>query len=213
MESWDDIREWRRSVRSQLRLKRSAFPSGDKETVRLTVYDLMREHSPELRFACLGFYWPFQGEIDVRHLVRNFLALGAEAALPVVVEARQPLEFWSWRPQIKLTRGVLKIPVPSDRSPVQPTVLLVPLLGFDAAGYRLGYGGGYYDRTLATLAQKPLTIGIGYEVGRLQTIYPQPHDRPMDAIVTESGVVRFRHRDGPLGDAVRSSKSPQRTGG
>ena len=213
MESWDDIREWRRSVRSQLRLKRSAFPSGDKETVRLTVYDLMREHFPELRFACLGFYWPFQGEIDVRHLVRNFLALGAEAALPVVVESRQPLEFWSWRPQIKLTRGVLKIPVPSDRSPVQPTVLLVPLLGFDAAGYRLGYGGGYYDRTLATLAQKPLTIGIGYEVGRLQTIYPQPHDRPMDAIVTESGVVRFRHRDGPLGDAVRSSKSPQRTGG
>jgi 5-formyltetrahydrofolate cyclo-ligase len=189
------------------------FPSGDKETVRLTVYDLMREHFPELRFACLGFYWPFQGEIDVRHLVRNFLALGAEAALPVVVEARQPLEFWSWRPRIKLTRGVWNIPVPSDRSPVQPTVLLVPLLGFDAAGYRLGYGGGYYDRTLATLAQKPLTIGIGYEVGRLQTIYPQPHDRPMDAIVTESGVVRFRHRDGPLGDAVRSSKSPQRTGG
>jgi 5-formyltetrahydrofolate cyclo-ligase len=180
--------------------------------VRLTVYDLMREHFPELRFACLGFYWPFQGEIDVRHLVRNFLAFGAEAALPVVVEMRRPLEFWSWRPRMKLTRGVWNIPVPSDRSPVQPTVLLVPLLGFDVAGYRLGYGGGYYDRTLATFAQKPLTIGIGYELGRLETIYPQPHDIPMDAIVTESGVVSFRCRDGLLGDAVRSWKSPQRTG-
>jgi 5-formyltetrahydrofolate cyclo-ligase len=152
----------------------------------------------------LFFYWPFQGEIDVRHLVRNFLALGADAALPVVVEARQPLEFWSWRPRMKLTRGVWNIPVPGDRSPVQPTVLLVPLLGFDAAGYRLGHGGGYYDRTLATVAQKPLTIGIGYELGRLQTIYPQPHDIPMDAIVTESGVVRFRHRDGLC--PIRSSK-------
>jgi 5-formyltetrahydrofolate cyclo-ligase len=110
-----------------------------------------------------------------------------------------------------LTRGVWDIPVPSNRNPVQPTVLLVPLLGFDTAGYRLGHGGGYYDRTLATVAQKPLTIGIGYELGRLQTIYPQPHDIPMDAIVTESGVVRFRRRDALC--AVRSSKSPQRTRG
>ena len=213
MESRDDIRDWRRSVRSKLRLKRSALTRVDKETVRLTVCDLIRESFPELRDACIGFYWPFQGEIDVRHLVRNFLALGAEAALPVVVEGRQPLEFWSWRPRMKLTRGVWNIPVPSDRSPVQPTVLLVPLLGFDGAGYRLGHGGGYYDRTLATVTQKPLTIGIGYELGRLQTIYPQPHDIPMDAIVTESGVVRYRRRDGLLGDPIRSSKSPQRTGG
>ena len=194
-------------------LKGALFLRGEKETVKLTVYNLMREHFPELRFACLGFYWPFQGEIDVRDLVRNFLTLGAEAALPVVVEARQPLEFWWWCPRMKLTHGIWNIPVPSDRSPVQPTVLLVPLLGFDGAGYRLGHGGGYYDRTLATFAQKPLSIGTGYELGGLQTIYPQPHDIPMDAIVTESGVVRFRHRDWLLGDAVRSSKSPQRTGG
>jgi 5-formyltetrahydrofolate cyclo-ligase len=189
MDSWDDIRLWRRSVRSQLRLNRIALPSSDKEAVKYTVRDLMREHFPELRFACMGFYWPFQGEIDVRHLVCDFLALGAEAALPVVVEARQPLEFWSWRPRMKLSPGVWNIPVPSERNPVQPTVLLVPLLGFDAAGYRLGYGGGYYDRTLATFAKKPLSIGIGYELGRLETIYPQLHDIPMDAIVTESGVV------------------------
>lgn len=145
--------------------------------------------SQNLRSACLGFYWPFQGEIDVRHLVCDFLSLGAQAVLPVVVEAQQPLEFWSWRPGMKLSRGVWNIPVPGERSLLHPTVLLVPLLGFDEAGYRLGYGGGYYDRTLATFAKKPLSIGIGYELGRLETIYPQPHDIPMDAIVTESGVV------------------------
>jgi 5-formyltetrahydrofolate cyclo-ligase len=204
MESWDDIREWRRSVRSQLQLKRSVLPRGEKESVRTTVCNLMREHFPELRFACLGFYWPFQREIDVRHLVRNFLALGAEAALPVVVETRRPLEFWSWRPRMKLRREVWNIPVPGDRSPVQPTVLLVPLLGLDAAGYRLGHGGVTTIARWQTVAQKPPTIGIGYELGRLQTIYPQPHDIPMDAVVTESGVVRFRHRDGLC--PIRSSK-------
>ena len=157
--------------------------------MRTKVCDFVLESFPELRDACIGFYWPFQGEIDLRGLVRNFIALGAEAALPVVVEKQQPMEFWSWQPQMKLVRGIWNIPISSERNLVQPTVLLVPLLGFDPAGYRLGYGGGYYDRTLATFAQKPLAIGIGYELGRLKTIYPQPHDVSMDAVVTESGVV------------------------
>jgi 5-formyltetrahydrofolate cyclo-ligase len=83
-----------------------------------------------------------------------------------------------------MARGIWNIPIPRERNSVRPTALLVPLVGFDAAGYRLGYGGGYYDRPLATLVPKPLTIGVGYELGRLETIYPQPHDIPMDAIVT-----------------------------
>ena len=99
---------------------------------------------------------------------------------------------------MKLVRGIWNIPIPSERYPVQPTVLLVPLVGFDAAGYRLGHGGGYYDRTLANLPQKPLGIGIGYDLGRLESIHPQPHDMPMDVIVTESGVERFNSHDGGL---------------
>jgi 5-formyltetrahydrofolate cyclo-ligase len=149
---------------------------------------------PELRHACIGFYWPFKGEIDLRDVVRDFLALGAEAALPVVVEKQQPLEFWAWRPGMKLRRGIWNIPVPTEPNAVRPTALLVPLLGFAGAGYRLGYGGGYYDRTLAAMNPKLLTIGVGYEFGRLKTIYPQPHDIPLDAIVTEAGSVRFGYR-------------------
>jgi 5-formyltetrahydrofolate cyclo-ligase len=191
MENWGDIQEWRRSMRSRLRSQRRALSRSEKESVRLAVTGLVREHFPELHKGCIGFYWPFQGEVDLRNLVRGLVALGAEAALPVVVEKRQPLAFWAWRPGMKLERGIWNIPVPHEKNPVRPAALLVPLLGFDAAGYRLGHGGGYYDRTLASLAERPLTIGVGYEFGRLKTIYPQAHDIPMDAVITERGVERL----------------------
>ena len=102
--------------------------------------------------------------------------------------------------------------MPADGRVVTPTVLLVPLLGFDEAGYRLGYGGGYYDRTLAAMTPRPLTIGVGYEVGRLKTIRPQPHDIPMDAIATETGFTWFERRGEarPVpGAASPSSRSPR----
>jgi 5-formyltetrahydrofolate cyclo-ligase len=93
MENWDEIRDWRHLIRTELRSKRSALPSREKESVRTRVCDLIRESFPELRDACIGFYWPFQGENDLRGLVQNFVDLGAEAALPVVVEKQQPMEF------------------------------------------------------------------------------------------------------------------------
>ncbi|MCI0429675.1 MAG: 5-formyltetrahydrofolate cyclo-ligase [Rhodospirillales bacterium] len=194
METWEDIRAWRRATRAELLARRLRLPRDEKERVRSAVREFIWEQFPELRRACIGFYWPFKGEIDLRHLVRDFLAIGAEAALPVVVEKRQPLEFWAWRPRMKLERGIWDIPVPAAPNAVRPTALLVPLLGFDAAGYRLGYGGGYYDRTLATMKPTPLTIGVGYEFGRLETMHPQPHDIPLDAIVTGAGCTRFRYR-------------------
>ena len=199
MQTWEDIRAWRRAMRAELVARRLRVPRGEKERIRARVRELIREQFPELPCACIGFYWPFKGEIDLRHLVRDLLAVGAEAALPVVVERRQPLAFWAWRPRMKLERSVWNIPVPAAPNAVRPTALLVPLLGFDGAGYRLGYGGGYYDRTLATMNPAPLTIGVGYELGRLETIHPQPHDIPLDAIVTEAGCARFRYRGGPLG--------------
>lgn len=189
MKSWDEIRDWRRAERAELRSRRVSLPRDQKDRVRAKVTTLLRQHVPEFTGACIGFCWPYKGEIDFRHFIRSIVEDGAEAALPVVVERARPLEFWSWRPHIKMQRGIWNIPIPADRRPVQPTVLLVPLVGFDESGYRLGYGGGYFDRTLATLTPKPLTIGVGYELSRLPTIYPQPHDIPMDAIVTENGFV------------------------
>jgi 5-formyltetrahydrofolate cyclo-ligase len=127
-----------------------------------------------------------KGEIDLVGLLRDLAPEIREAALPVVVEKRRPLEFWRFTPRSKLVnRGPWHIPSPAERNLVEPDVFIVPLIGFDAAGYRLGYGGGYYDRTLATRAQRALVIGVGHELGRLPTIHPQPHDIPMHAIVTE----------------------------
>jgi 5-formyltetrahydrofolate cyclo-ligase len=204
MESWEAIRSWRRSMRTDLRARRMAAPRSEREHIGSVLTDLLWDRFRELRDGCIGFYWPFNGEADLRGLVGDALALGAEAALPVVVEKQQPLEFRAWRPGTKLERGIWNIPIPAERNLVKPTVLLVPLVGFDRAGYRLGYGGGYYDRTLASMNPRPLTIGVGYELGRLETIYPQPHDIPLDAIVTEAGYARHRWRGLPLSGAGHS---------
>jgi 5-formyltetrahydrofolate cyclo-ligase len=99
------------------------------------------------------------------------------------------MEFREWRPGIRMVPGIWQIPVPAEGPPVAPDLIWVPLLGFDSAGYRLGYGGGYYDRTLGRASPRPFAIGIGYELVRLASIVPQPHDVAMDAIVTEEGVV------------------------
>jgi 5-formyltetrahydrofolate cyclo-ligase len=87
-----------------------------------------------------------------------------------------------------MTRGVWNIPIPAEGQAVDPDVLIAPLVGFDSAKYRLGYGGGFYDRTIASRPTKPLVIGVGFAFARLATIYPQAHDVPMDIIVTEEGV-------------------------
>ena len=191
MQGWDEIRRWRREPRASLIVQRQAIPQGKRRRLQPLVLDLVEQHFPDLANALLGFYWPFRGEIGPHPLVRRLVERGAHAALPVVVEKGRPLEFWAWRPGAGLRRGVWDILIPVARQVVRPTALLVPLVGFDRRGYRLGYGGGYYDRTLATMHPKPLTIGIGYDLGRLETIHPQPHDIPMDAIVTEAGVACF----------------------
>lgn len=79
------------------------------------------------------------------------------------------------------------IPQPVEQVTLDTDLLLVPVNGFDAKGYRIGYGGGYFDRTLASLSPQPLTVGVGFELSRLESIEPQAHDRPLDWIVTEAG--------------------------
>jgi 5-formyltetrahydrofolate cyclo-ligase len=188
VQSWDEVRRWRRGQRASLITQRQAIPQDERRRLQPSILGIVEQHFPALANMLVGFYWPIRGEIGLHGLVRRLVMQGARAALPVVVEKGQPLQFRAWRPGAPLERGVWNIPIPAAREVVQPTALLVPLVGFDAHDYRLGYGGGYYDRTLAAMSPKPLTIGVGYELGRLATIHPQPHDIPMDAIVTEAGV-------------------------
>jgi len=142
----------------------------------------------ERRPRCVAFYWPFAGEFDARAVLANWLHKAPMhcAALPVVTQIGGILHFYRWTPEAPMKEGHFKIPIPAHAVEMQPDLLLVPCVGFDPERYRLGYGGGYYDRTLAGLKPRPFTAGISYECGRITHILPrEPHDISLDLILTE----------------------------
>ena len=132
--------------------------------------------------------------------MRDLIAQGWQAALPVVAQKKAPLEFRLWIPGAPMVDGIWNIPIPRDGGPVTPGVALAPVVGF-ADGYRLGYGGGYYDRTLASLSPRPFAIALGYEFQRLETIYPQSFDQRFDVVVTDAG--DFPITSAPLSTRIR----------
>ncbi len=194
MQTWADISKWRKEQREKLLRERVDAGAGRRAEWNARIEQILRDLLPTLDVLSVGFYWPFKGEFDARKLVRELVAAGTTVALPAVVEKKGPLEFRRWMPGIEMESGVYNIPIPKARDLVTPELLLAPLVGFDAQGYRLGYGGGYFDRTFASLPKKPFGLGIGYELSRLETIYPQQHDIPMDAIVTENGTTILRQK-------------------
>ena len=150
---------------------------------------------PGLARSRVAFCWPIKNEYDARHIARTLRGLGALTALPVVAAPKSPLVFREWHPGVELAKGALDIPYPVDSREIVPEAVLLPMNGWDPEGYRLGYGAGFFDRTLARLAKKPVVIGVSYEQARLDTIHPQPWDIPVDYLVTERGVYR-RDPDG-----------------
>ncbi len=182
---WAEVQLWRRAKRAVLIERRLAVPPAERAARSEAITAALAQALPSCPGTLIGFYWPFKGEYDPRSLVRSLHAKGARLALPVVVEKARPLIFREWWPGIAMIRGVRNIPVPAASQPVAPDVLLVPVVGFDRRGYRLGYGGGYYDRTLAAMPAKPRAVGVGFGFSQIATIYPQPHDIAMDLIVTD----------------------------
>jgi 5-formyltetrahydrofolate cyclo-ligase len=188
-DDWPAVRAWRKAERDRLVAARLALPRDEREGANASIGAALEQLTRRRGGRLVGFYWPFKGEFDPRPLARRLVEQQIRFALPVVVEKSAPLEYREWRPGVRMVPGIWQIPVPADGPPVAPDLVWAPLLGFDSAGYRLGYGGGYYDRTLAHASPRPFAIGIGYERVRLPSIKPQPHDVAMDAIVTEEGVV------------------------
>lgn len=188
MENWQDIRLWRKAERARLIAARMAVRGELRARHNAAITKALEGFlTPDM---IIGFYWPIRGEYDARALVAALIARGARAAMPVVIQKGARLIFRNWHPGVPMENGFWDIPVPAGDDRVIPTTLLVPVVGFDDRGYRLGYGGGYYDRTLASFPAKPLAIGVGYELQHLETIFPQSHDIPMSAIVTEGRVLR-----------------------
>jgi 5-formyltetrahydrofolate cyclo-ligase len=195
-ESWAEIAAWRRERRTALMVARNALTATEHRAISRAIESQLTASFPSLANRLVGFYWPIRREFDPLPLVRRLIAADGRAALPVVVGKGLPLEFRAWHPGSKMAVGVYDIPYPADGPAVLPEVMLVPLLGFDGACLRLGYGAGFYDRTFASFAAKPLAIGIGFELGRLDTIHPQPHDIPMDAVVSEAGIFQCAETSG-----------------
>jgi 5,10-methenyltetrahydrofolate synthetase len=181
-----DVARWRKAERERLIAARLALPAEYRAAQAAAIARDLDLLIPVDRIAVIGIYWPIRAEPDLRPWMRSMQQQGVRIALPVAVALRQPLLFREWRPDAALAHGLWNIPYPADRIEIEPTVMLVPLVGFDPACYRLGYGGGFFDRTLAGMADKPLVIGLGYPGALIPTIFPQPYDIPMDWIVTGS---------------------------
>ena len=186
----ENLPSWRKTTRERLIAARLTLDAATLSAFRVAIDRHIERAFPGLAGARLAFCWPIQNEYDARHIARRLRDRGARTALPVVVARAAPLAFRTWYPGVALTRGPLGIPYPAHSPDVRPNAVLLPVNGWDAAGYRLGYGGGYFDRTLAAMAHTPTVIGVGYECARIETIYPQPWDVPLDYLVTERGVYR-----------------------
>lgn len=146
-------------------------------------------HAAPLPGQAVGGFWPVGQEIDIRPLLHALADRGHPVLLPVTPPRRQSLTFARWRPGDTLVPGRFGTLRPAGE-PGTPDVLLVPLLAWDGQGRRLGYGGGYYDRTLADLPGRR-TIGCAYAMQRVDRVPAGPHDMPMDAVATETGVTWF----------------------
>ena len=185
-----ELKVWRRAQRQRLLALRTGIRPEQRREWGSEIGARLHSLLEGRRGITLGVYWPFQAEFDPRPLIDWLLAEGSTVALPAVVDKKGPLEYRAWRPGEPLADGVWNIPVPQERNVVTPQAVLAPLVGFDGDCYRLGYGGGYFDRTLAALSPRPLAIGVGYELSQIDTIYPQPFDVPMDVVVTEREIRR-----------------------
>lgn len=183
-----DLVDWRKAERARLLALRESVPLAVRRRWNETITALLVAGFDALASRPIGFYWPYRGEPDPRFFLRTLRDRGSRTALPLVIERKGPLEFREWWPGAPTTPGVFGLPMPAGTEVIHPAALLIPPVGFDEQGYRLGYGGGYFDRTLAAMSPQPLKIAVAFEVARVPTIHPQPHDVPMDFVVTEAGV-------------------------
>jgi len=184
-DAWSDVSRWRRAERERLINERLALAPEERQVRSGRIASMLDLTIGKFSGRIVGTYWPFRGEPDLRNWGIRVIERGGRIALPVVIRKGWPLEYRIWTPGDPLERGIWNILVPSRGPAVQPDVVIAPVVGFDEAHYRLGYGGGFFDRTLAAMPRKPLTIGVGYAQTRIPTIYPQSHDIPMDVVVTD----------------------------
>jgi len=187
------IMDWRRGERQRLIEQRVRTPVEQRQQASQQIaerLDALWRASGQLKpGVILSAYWPLRGEPDLRPWLGELCTQGLICVLPVVVEKGAPLQFRRWSPGCAMEKGFWNIPVPADPATFTPQLLISPVVGFDRQCYRLGYGGGYFDRTLALLQSQQRdyhVMGVGYAACELATIHPLPHDIALHGIVTEA---------------------------
>lgn len=180
------------------RLRATAFAARSKldATSRAECSRLICAHLlaglPLARNEVVALYWPIRDEVDCQDLMRRLADAGHSLCLPAVTKADAPLAMRLWQPDQPLYPAGFGTLAPDELAPlVDPDVIVLPLVGFDDRGTRLGYGGGHYDRTIAGLPRRPRLIGLAFSVQELPYVPRLEHDVPLDAVVTELGIRRF----------------------
>ena len=194
----NDLNESKRALRRRAEKRRAAIAAtAGADTGSRLAEHFLNEVAPATGAAVAG-YWPMRHEVDPRPLMERLHALGHPCALPVTDGADRPLRFRQWTPETVLVPGAYGTSVPAPEVPqIEPQILLIPLLAFDREGWRLGYGGGYYDRTLSALRHAReqgrwlgLAAGLAYADQETSSVPHGPRDQPLDWIVTESAARR-----------------------
>ena len=177
------------TLRRQLKAERLAMTDRHQRSVHLQ--EVLRVWLVSRPETSIGAYWPIKGEFDALPALFRWTegeAYGRLIGLPVMDRETKQLAFHVWHPGCPMEDDAYGIPKPKGTQQFDPELLLVPCIGFGDNGKRLGYGGGFYDRTLAALAPRPFTVGIGYAHGYVPWLEAEPHDVPLDAMITEDGV-------------------------
>jgi 5,10-methenyltetrahydrofolate synthetase len=175
-------------IRRELLAARTALPVERRADLDSAIAAKILDWWMESSIASLGVYWPMRGEPDLHPLYAELTVRGVQLALPLA-ELNEPLRFVPWRPGEMIVRDRFGAGVPAvTRDAIQPQALIIPCVGFNAQRFRLGYGGGFYDRTLAQ-PPRPYTIGVAYALGE-RHFEADEHDVPLDQVVTESVVLK-----------------------
>jgi 5,10-methenyltetrahydrofolate synthetase len=178
----------KKTLRRQLQAERQSLIDRHQRAMHLQ--EVLRVWLMARDDAAIGAYWPIKGEFDALPALYRWTEADEERCigLPVIDKDTKQLSFHMWFPGCEMEEDAFGIPKPKDTPAFHPSLLLVPCVGFGPGGVRLGYGGGFYDRTLATLQPRPYTVGLAYSNGFLPWLEAEPHDVPLDAVLTEDGV-------------------------
>jgi 5-formyltetrahydrofolate cyclo-ligase len=191
-QTWKDVSTFRKAERKRLYAARQNQTAKERRSASAAISGRLDEMLGDVAGRRIAAFWPIRGEVNLHGWMAGASDRGAQVCLPVVVEKNHPVEFHRWTPGSAMAKGFWNIPVPAHVKRLVPDVVIVPLLGVDEDGYRLGNGGGYYDRTLARLGGEVLIIGVGQAFARMKTIFPMPWDIAMHRVVLGDGTV-FNH--------------------